>query len=913
MRQCFVALLMTSAIFLTSLQAGNTGKIAGTVTDKQTGEPLPGANIIIKNTSMGASTNLNGEYFIINVPPGTYTVECMMVGYQTVRYESVNVRSDQTTALDFKIGEQALELEEEITVVADRPLVQKDLTASKVVTSAEEIEALPVERFEDIMITQAGVTRGADGALHIRGGRSNEISYMVDGVSVANPYSTNGLGVRVANNAIQEMSVVSGAFNAEYGNAMSGVVNLTTKDGSSDYKTYLSFYSGDYVSSHDDLFLNIDDISYMANRNMEGTISGPIEFLGDNKHTFFFSTRYTKSEGHLYGVREHMPNDSANFDLKTKTIEYKDDFGEIVTITETYDEWYIELGGDDKIVPMNPSESINLLGKLRFRLTDNLQLRFQSIYNDSYWKNYVHAYKFNPEGTYNYYDTGWHNSMQLTHTLSPSTFYEFKAAYKMKEYRQYVYEDPGDTRYAPTNKIQGAPPGPTFAFGGTQMGHVYSDSKTYLGKFDITSQFTNRHLIKGGIETRMYELDNESFTIQYDRIRYNEPTVLGLDSPSHDEYLTYPRQASAYLQDKIEYPNMIVNAGLRYDYFYSDFEYAVDPLQPDGERKMATPKHMLSPRLGVSFPITAKGIIHFSYGHFYQMPSMSSLYINPEFELPASGTPTFGNANLRPQKTVIYEVGLKQQLSDRFALNLTGYYKDIRDLLAQQLITFRSVEGDRRSYSVYRNQDYGNVKGITVSFTKRMAKGDPVAASVDYTYQVAEGNDNSASAFYYNALSDQVTIKNILPLDWDQPHSLTASVTVQPYKTLTLSMIGMLNSGYPYTPDIPYSTYDALPNSDRKPTRKTVDLRASYSFHLANVRLEMFVKVYNLFDNKNERYVFDDTGRAGYTYFYRDINETEDFKKHYGEPGVHTYDEYINRPQYYTEPRELRIGFSVEL
>ncbi|MBD3226393.1 MAG: TonB-dependent receptor plug domain-containing protein [Caldithrix sp.] len=898
----------------TSLFAGNTGKIVGRVIDKSTGEPLPGANVIVKDTQLGASTDLNGEFFIINVPPGTYTVECMMVGYQTIRYEDVKIQSDQTTGLDFKMSEQTLEMDEEITVIAERPMVRKDLTASKKVTSAEEIEALPVETFEGIMLTQAGVTKGAGGEIHIRGGRSNEIAYLVDGVSVENPYSTNGLGVRVANNAIQEMSVVSGAFNAEYGNAMSGVVNLTTKDGGKKFNTFFSAYSGDYLSTNDALFLNIDDVDAFANHNIEGTFSGPLAFLGDNKnHTFFLSARYSNSEGYLYGVREHLPTDSANFNLKTRITQYKDDFGKIVTIREVYDDWYIELNGDGKVVPMNPSESINLLGKMKFEILPNLKLRIQSIFNDSKWENYVHTYKFNPEGTYNYFSNGWHNSFQLTHTLSQSTFYELKGAFKQREFRQYVYEDPTDPRYAPTDKIQGSTPGATFAFGGTQMGHVYSDSRTYLGKFDITSQLNKRHLVKSGIEARLYQLDNESFTIQYDRNLYNEPTVLGLNSPSHDKYETYPRQISAYIQDKIEYSNMIVNAGLRYDYFYSDFEYSVNQLQPDGERKQATPKHMFSPRLGVSFPITAKGIIHFSYGHFYQMPSLSSLYVNPEFELPTSGTPLFGNANLRPQQTVIYEVGLKQQLGDRYALDVTGFYKDIRDLLAQQTITFRSLEGDRRSYSIYRNQDYGNVKGITVSFNKRMYKNDPIAATIDYTYQIAEGNDNSSSAFFYNSLSGRETIKHILPLDWDQTHSLSASVTLQPFTGLNMSIIGFINSGYPYTPDVPYSTYDALPNSERKPVRRTLDLRTSYSFHVADIRYELFVKIYNLFDTKNERYVFDDTGRAGYTYFYRNINETEEFKEHYGEPGVHTYDEYITRPHYYTAPREVRVGFSVQL
>jgi outer membrane receptor protein involved in Fe transport len=316
---------------------------------------------------------------------------------------------------------------------------------------------------------------------------------------------------------------------------------------------------------------------------------------------------------------------------------------------------------------------------------------------------------------------------------------------------------------------------------------------------------------------------------------------------------------SLYAQDKIEFTDVIINAGLRYDYFFSDGEYAVDELQPDGEIADAEPKHMLSPRLGISFPISAAGIIHFSYGHFYQMPSLRNIYINPDFKLPQTTTvKNFGNGNLEPQLTITYEMGLQQQFGDRFALELTGFYKDIRNLLAWQAIQFRSNEGDIRSYRVRRNQDYANIRGVTISINKRMMPGDPIAAKLDYTFQVAEGNDNNSDAFFYNSLSGQENIKQILPLDWDQTHNLYLSLTVLATKGLNLGLIGRLSTGYPYTPDVAQSLYDADVNSDRKPTNKTVDMRASYRFPLGGVTWEVFLKVYNLFDTLNERYVFND-------------------------------------------------------
>ncbi len=360
MKRCLVILFL---VFLqaTYLLAGNTGKILGQIVDSNSGEPLIGVNIVLVDQYLGASSDESGEYFILNIPPGQYSVECSYIGYSTVLIKNVQIQSDQSTVLDFKLSEQIVELDQKIVVIADRPLVQKDLTSSKKVTTTEEIKTLPVETYAGIMLTQAGVSQGADGALHIRGGRSTEISYLVDGVSVANPFSTNGLATSVSTNAIQEMTVVSGAFNAEYGNAMSGVVNFTTKDGSRDFKSYFSFYAGDYVSGNKKIYTNIDDYNPVSNSVMEGSLSGPLSFIGGN-NTFFLSARFNNSEGYLYGIREHLPSDSANFEPKRHVREEKDE-DKIVTITTFTDDWYIENNGDGKIVPMNPSESVNLLGK----------------------------------------------------------------------------------------------------------------------------------------------------------------------------------------------------------------------------------------------------------------------------------------------------------------------------------------------------------------------------------------------------------------------------------------------------------------------------------------------------------------------------------------------------------------------
>ncbi|MDH7528831.1 MAG: carboxypeptidase-like regulatory domain-containing protein, partial [Ignavibacteria bacterium] len=149
--------------------AGTTGKIAGRVTDARTGEGIPFANVIIEGTTLGAATNLEGYYTIINVPPGVYTLRASVVGYETKIVTNVRVNIDLTTRIDFELREKTVELGQEVVVTATRPLVQKDLTASTSVVGSDLISELPVTEVRDVLTLQAGVIVSAGGGIHVRG------------------------------------------------------------------------------------------------------------------------------------------------------------------------------------------------------------------------------------------------------------------------------------------------------------------------------------------------------------------------------------------------------------------------------------------------------------------------------------------------------------------------------------------------------------------------------------------------------------------------------------------------------------------------------------------------------------------------------------------------------------------------
>ncbi len=222
--------LISVPVFLFS---GTTGKISGKVVEQSNGEPLIGCNVWIEGTDQGAATDWEGNFYILNVPPGRYTLRASMIGYSAVRMTNIEVNIDLTTTADFSLPTEAI-AGEEVVVVAQRALITKDLTASTSVVNSSTLSALPITEISDVLELQAGFVDG-----HLRGGRSGEVAYWIDGVPVTDVYDGNTV-VDVNKNAVEEMQVISGAFNAEYGQAMSGIVNIVTKDGSNEFQRWFN-------------------------------------------------------------------------------------------------------------------------------------------------------------------------------------------------------------------------------------------------------------------------------------------------------------------------------------------------------------------------------------------------------------------------------------------------------------------------------------------------------------------------------------------------------------------------------------------------------------------------------------------------------------------------------------------------
>lgn len=875
----FALLILFSPSFIFS---GTTGKISGTIIDEQTKEPVIGVNVVIAGTTIGASTDVEGAYIITNVPPGTYSISLSAVGYRKKIVKNVIVNVDLTTRLDEELSSEAIDLEA-VEVTAEKPLIKRDLTSTQTNVDAGQIRALPVESITGILTTQAGVIQDENGALHFRGGRSDEVAFTVNGVSVNNPF-TNANNFSIATNAVQELSVVQGTFNAEYGNALSGVVETGLKEGGDQYTGQISIYAGDRISSHDNIFFNINDINPISHTVMEGTFGGPVpELDGVN---FFISVRNDIEKGWLYGVRQHLPSDRPEYFTSG---------------------WVIPTSGDRAVVAMNPSEALTVTNRFTIRPNATGKINYDIVFNESHSKGYSHTFKYNPDGLGKSFDNDILHILQYADLLDDNTSMAVKLSYARNSTQSYRYKDFLDTHYEPVENLTRSG-GVGFYYGGAVSRYFDRKAETYGLKIDAFSQLSKNIDVKAGMESKFWQMYQTGINVVKNLTSDTIARIPAATTLDNESYAKFPSQHSGYVQSKFEFSSFVMNASVRLDYFFANSDYVEDIYNPRGPRKMAKEKITISPRLGISYEITDKGRIHFSYGHFFQMPQMQYLFTNPNYEYAASVTSTvFGDANLNPQKTITYEFGLQQQIAENLAFTVTGFYKDVRDLFATQSIRISQNE----SFSRYVNKDYANIKGITFSLTKRRNVGDLFGATLDYTYQASEGNDVSADAFFIDKESGRASELQVLYLDWDQTHTLNGSLIIGEIKNWSVSLIGKVGTGLPYTPLPNPSGVEYDRNTARKPSQTTVDLLAEKEFALSDYVLTLFVKVFNVFDALNETNVYDDTGRSTYTLRGKN-GEGAAIDKNVGiVPAVRPMSEFYVNPLLYSSPREVRLGISL--
>ncbi|MDR3628392.1 MAG: TonB-dependent receptor [Ignavibacteriaceae bacterium] len=954
------------------LFAGTTGKIAGHVTDSQTGEPLIGANIIIEGTTTGAAADLNGDYYIINVPPGIYKLRVSMVGYSNQEIEKVRVQVDLTSTINVKLTSADINLNKAVVVTAKRD-IQTDLTSSERSVQADQILSLPARDLTSILTLESGITKDASGGIHIRGGRSNEVSYMIDGVQVMNPLNRSN-GISIDDQSYEEVKAITGTFNAEYGQALSGVVNIVTKKGSDHFVANASAYTGDFYSN-DGLY------SYMSNRDWANAAANAFVIV-NNPIMYDFSKNGVKSyrEAVIDAENGYKPwltkekylnsyDPLKNYDLQLNLSGPVIGTGNHVTYYlagryqdgngSTYGKDYYEPWGlwspaydtvhsfkmpDGSTVPLYTYTNMSGQGKI-FYNDQNIQLSYGIYYNKN--NNYSAYSKYSPDGGSHSYSDTYTQIITGTYLFSNSTFLEVFGNSYYSNYRNRAYDDPYDPRYVPSNTgdwqqyvFNPSTSGSNISVSNPTNDFVYFGNSTYRQqqytkynsiKLDLTSQMNKYNLVKLGVSGKQHDISNDYYSLQFSQTDYR-PIIPDESSAYHTYYTAKPKEFAAYIQDKIEFNELIINIGLRFDYFDSDGRILADPKDPEiyspvkmdhiyknytattptdslveyttAERaqfwyKKADAKYALSPRFGLSFPITQDGVIHFSYGHFFQNPEFQYLYTNPNYWITGAGaTNLVGNANLNPEKSVMYEIGLQQKLFNNVFFNVTGFYRDIRDWVSTGNIQ-ETYQG--QAYYSYINKDNAVAKGITLSASYNL---DNLSINLDYTYMSAMGtNSNPTDAFYSLEAGQQPKVQ-LVDLSWEQPQSLNLVVTYN-VSGWTATLTSSFASGYPYTPSIysseatgsssSYTGY--IENSARMPSSLNFDVRLAKEFKIGKTSLVAICSVTNLFDTRNPLSVYSDTGEPLYTkdsdLYSTRILEISDSRENYAGTGNVSAPRYI--------------------
>ena len=902
-------IIIVISLTSSSLYAGTKGKIAGKVTDNN-GEALVGVQVFIEGTTKGTTTDVDGKYSLVNLDPGEYTVVFTYIGFATIKVEKVEVLVDKTTTIDTEMSEEVIE-GEEIVVTAERPIVEKDRTTTTSYVSAAQLEDLPLVSINDAINQQAGVVDG-----HFRGGRTGEVSYLVNGVPINNAFN-NGASFDVEQNMVSSLEVISGVFNAEYGQAMSGVVNIVTKGVSREWSGNFLGYAGRIVSNRkldfvtrnteSNIFLSRDDFvnekyTYsevapsVGDQDYQVSIGGPIikDKLGIQS-----TLRYVTFEGHLIGRDLFRPSDVQSASLRSSADPTT---------------WLLMSSGNGNFESLNRQKRISLNSSIVYEINNRLKIDYNLFFQTGDGRNYNHFYKYNPSAINPYYFFNQTHIVGLRYSINNNAFANLSYSYLDDRSESYLYDDVSasgdlDERYV-ASRLSTQQGQYAFAMGGNDLGSGQEITKSHTIVADYTSQVNNSILWKSGLSARFHELDNESFGISVSEATQR---AFRADDPFTNNSLEVkPWEFAAYSQVKIELDELIVNAGLRFDYFEPDFEVpvnlslyhlekVVDPITglQISNRQTADPTYQISPRLGVAFPISEAGVMRFSAGLFFQTPQLNLLYTNNEFERSEGADRyTIGNANLEPERTLQFEVGLQQGLSETMGLDLTVFSKDIRELSGQTAV--RGSIG--APVGRLENIDYGTVKGVTLSLFER-GKGE-VSWTVDYTLQFANGSASNPAERFNRFVTNSDQIIAINRLDWDKRNVLNNSITWNSKFGLTLSAITSLQSGSPYTSERENVT-SLIPNNEDKPTQFNSDIRAYYKPPMLSQNIEFFLQVDNLFDTKQHYGIYVDTGLA---------DESTELQKYLDAGtipgGLNTLEEWYIDQSRMSAPRSVKIGLS---
>jgi len=969
---------------------GTTGKIQGRVTDSRTGAPIPAAQVSVEGTTLGNITNDDGYYFINEVPAGLHNVRAQSIGFRPVVVREQRVLAGQTLTLNFQLEQSAVELEALVVTGERNPLVPRDQVSSKAIVTGETIDNLPLDNATSIILLQPGVISTNSGRT-IRGSRPDQEAVYVDGVPIRRLRTGTTESVELPTNVLAQVDVTTGGISARFADAQSGVINYVTRTGGPTFGGTASIFT-DMIAPK----------AWVSGFNRaELSLGGPIPSVANL--TFFVGGT---AEGNKYNtLPQGMQNDPGFFYAtgvdtifrlaRSSNVTGQSDSVDVVV--PNFERW------DNGVrTPISVSDEYNLTAKLSYGLPrggkvdltyyrnrdQSLTRGLGSLYNPQGWNGNFSSENMLTLGTY----------FLITQSAERQLALDLKASYQ-KDFGQsgdvspdWLHShldpmfgfnvssvkflvDPNDwpvtdaliqlTRSGlmPAESLQVLPRRGDL---GARQGVAGVQTPLRLNPYGMRSAWATQGIGNTGQayseETRWYF----SGTADWQMNRYNRFWIGGditmadtkvQNVPLYDGRaipVAYkPTRAGAYFQNRLDIGDVVLEGGLRWEYFDPDGDIPripgyvfnvpdslradfvrlrpgtgplADRVEPNsdcggqataGDRRRAdgtlvcknnfiklSSRTTFSPRLAVSFPVTATSTFRFSYSHNTQVPALTGLrgvfassYNDLQGGLANTNT-TYGR-DVEIPRTVLFEAGYRQVFGGSTVIDVAAYSKTSRNELTYRKIRYADPnEGNAIFINALTNADYALSRGIDLRLDRRFS--EIADLSLNYSFVDARGTGSDPNTYTGLILRRNTNLsiltgnpvdppELLLTLNQSRAHNVAGTFSVlfpSDYRegTVANTILGDVGifatmrvaSGLPYTrlnnagngqtgpPTL--AGLGGIPaedlNASRTPSFKSLDLRLHRGFRVGDNRMRLFADIRNPLHIANTHTVWLETGET---------------------------------------------------
>lgn len=898
-----------------------TGRLVGKATRTGTAESIPGVVVKIHELAMGAQTDANGLYVIDKVKPGRYSVEATIIGFKLVRHYAVEVYGGEDTELHFQLEETVLPLGSEVIVFGERPLMDPTVPAAIRTIRPQELKRGTVRELSEILKELPGVVE-IDKELHIRGGRTYETQYMVDGVSVTDPLIRRGYGLALNANAVKELNLYSGGADAEFSQATSGVVEVITREGSETYSGALN-YRNDHPFGSAGFNSDLLEASISG---PEPLTSGSLKRLRLPGETYFFwSGNFSLSDTYLPYSRNLY---STTFSGSALSPRSDNQYSTLFKLT-----W--------KVSPLVKLSLSHAAAATINQDRSILETRLRTI-------DFSYGYPFEYARNLDNYNTFTQKSNQQVVTLdyrfSPSRqirltasrfFTTLRSQVAGKDWDEYVrpVDSRPDTIIANEDStlfevIKGD--GFWDSGDGDSWYDHYIENLGWKGTYetDIESNFSMKVGVEGEHQTvqvlDIYKpwLGNAGFGLNY------------------DAYKAKPSTYGAFLQNSLNLQGMVFDFGFRYDFWFVG-KYAEDALANDSVSVLSQvlrqqfedrtteilgrrARGVISPRFGFANLISRTLTLFGSYSRFARRPAPQYLYA--KLYTPSQGAyQLFGNPALDYEKVTNIELGIKYLPNDKAALGISGYIKYIGDYIAATAIAPDPRFPDE-TYFLYFNLDYATSQGVEIEYIHKYSPFFDL--SLSGAFSKARG-ERSLPADILRGLRarSEGEIYNDVAFDWDKPWQFVIKTNFNAPQDQHPRVLGLrlprdwnLNikfwaqAGKRYTPyrettgEFGQIAYVAAGEANSKlgPWWNSLDLSFQKYFRSGRYTITMFLEGTNLLDHKNVTLINPLSGKE-----YRSGDKIPRGGNLFELPAYNYKLPLWENPTRFLAPRQLKLGLGV--